>query len=81
MGFQTFDSVFDESYDQELDPDKRIEKIVALCQYLCTVDKSKIYRETESIRQHNYNKFFDKTALSNVVNKTVLGFLEFADRS
>ena len=81
MGFRTFDSVFDESYDQEPDTAKRIEKIVALCQYLCTLDKSKIYRETEAIRQHNYNKFFDKAALSDVVNKTVLGFLEFADRS
>jgi hypothetical protein len=81
MGFRTFDSVFDESYDQESDPAKRIEKLVTLCRYLRTVDKSKIYRETESIRQHNYNKFFDKTALSDVVNETVLGFLEFADRS
>ena len=81
MGFRTFDSVFDESYDQEPDPDKRIDKIVSLCRYLRTVDKSKIYRETQSIRQHNYNKFFDKTALSNSINETVLGFLKFADRS
>jgi hypothetical protein len=81
IGFRTFDSVFDESYDQEPNPDKRIDKIVSLCQYLRTVDKSKIYRETESIRQHNYNKFFDKKALSDAVNKTMLGFLEFADRS
>jgi len=81
MGFCTFDSVFDESYDQEPDPDKRIDKIVSLCRYLRTVDKSKIYRETQSIRQHNYNKFFDNTALSDAVNETVLGFLKFADRS
>jgi hypothetical protein len=81
IGFRTFDSVFDESYDQEPNPAKRIDKIVSLCQYLRTVDKSKIYRETESIRQHNYNKFFDKTALSDAVNKTMLGFLKFADRS
>ncbi len=81
MGFRTFASVFDESYDQELNPNKRIDKIVSLCRYLRTVDKSKIYRETESIRQHNYNKFFDKAALSYAVNETVLGFLEFADRS
>jgi len=80
MGFRTFDSVFDESYDSELDPDKRIEKIVSLCRYLRTMDKSKIYRETESIRQHNYNRFFDNTALSNAVNATVLGFLKLVDR-
>jgi hypothetical protein len=81
MGFRTFDSVFDESYDQEPDPNKRIDKIVSLCQHLRTVDKSKIYRETESIRQHNLNRFYDSAALSNAVNETVSGFLEFADRS
>lgn len=81
MGFRTFNSVFDESYDMEQNPDRRIEKIVSLCRYLRTVDKSKIYRETESIRQHNYNRFFDKTTLSSAVNETVLGFLKFADRS
>ena len=81
MGFRTFDSVFDESYDQEPDPDKRIEKIVSLCRHLRTVDKSKIYRETESIRQHNRDRFYNTTALYDAVNETVLGFLEFADRS
>jgi hypothetical protein len=81
MGFRTFDTVFDESYDQELDPNKRIEKIVSLCRYLRTVDKTKIYRETELIRQHNHNRFYDSTALSNAVNETVLGFLKLVDRS
>jgi hypothetical protein len=81
IGFRTFNSVFDESYDTEQNPDRRIEKIVSLCRYLRTVDKSKIYRETESIRQHNYNKFFDNTALSSAVNETVLGFLKLVDRS
>jgi hypothetical protein len=54
---------------------------VSLCQHLRTVDKSKIYRETESIRQHNRDRFYDTIALSSAVNETVLGFLEFADRS
>ena len=81
MGFRTFDSVFDESYDQEPDPDKRIEKLLSLCRYLRTVDKSNIYRETQSIRQHNLNMFYDSAILSDAVNETVLGFLKFADRS
>jgi hypothetical protein len=68
MGFRTFDSVFDESYDQELDPAKRIEKLVSLCRHLRTVDKSKIYQETADIRQHNYNLFFNKGALSDSIN-------------
>ena len=81
MGFRTFDSVFDESYDLEQNPNKRIEKIVSLCRYLRTVDKSKIYRETESIRQHNLNRFYDSAALSDAVNETVLGFLKLVNRS
>ena len=80
MGFRTFDSVFDESYDEEPDPDRRIEKIVSLCQNLRTMDKSKIYLETESIRKHNRDRFYDTMSLSDAVNKTVSGFLEFADR-
>ena len=81
MGFRTFDSVFDESYDLEIDPDRRIEKIVSLCRHLRTVDKDEIYRETESIRQHNRNRFYDSKALSGTVNETVLGFLKLVDRS
>jgi hypothetical protein len=68
MGFRTFDSVFDESYDQESDPARRIEKLVSLCRHLRTVDKSKIYQETADIRQHNYNLFFNKGALSDSIN-------------
>jgi hypothetical protein len=81
MGFLTFDSIFDESYDLETDPNRRIEKIVSLCQHLITMDKFKIYKETEFIRQHNLNRFYNNIALSDAVNETVLGFLEFADRS
>ncbi len=81
IGFRTFDSVFDESYDQEPEPDKKIEKIVSLCRHLRTVNKSKIYQETEAIRLHNFNRFHDSTALASAVNETVLGFLKFADGS
>ena len=80
MGFKTFDSIFDESYDSEINPNKRIEKLTRLCYHLRTMDKEKIYLESESIRQHNHERFFDITALSNCVDETVLGFLKFADR-
>ncbi len=80
MGFLTFNSVFDESYDLEENPDKRIEKIVSLCCYLKHLDKQKIYEKTQQIRQHNYNHFFNKTALSISVNETVSSFLKFFDR-
>ena len=81
MGFLTFSSVFDESYDLEKNNEKRIKMITELCQTLKTADKQKIYKVTESIRQHNYDRFFNKKALIESINKTVLGFLEFADSS
>jgi hypothetical protein len=59
LGFRTFDTVFDESYDLERDSDKRADKIIDLCKTLITMDKQKLYRDTESIRQHNVDVFFD----------------------
>ena len=34
IGFKTFGNYFDESYDLEQDPEKRINKIVSLCKDL-----------------------------------------------
>lgn len=79
LGFKTFSSVFDESYDDEYDPFKRIKKIVDVCAYLKKLDKQKIYAETEYIRQHNRDWFFKRENLVKNINETVLGFLEFAD--
>jgi hypothetical protein len=80
LGFRTFDVVFDESYDEERDSDKRINKIIDLCKTLKNTDKQKLYRETESIRQHNLELFFNSKELSKSINETVLGFFKFADR-
>jgi len=80
LGFQTFDRFFNESYDNESDSDKRIKKIVELCCSLKTLDKQKIYQETESIREHNRNWFFNREVLIKSINETVLDFLKFADR-
>lgn len=81
MGFKTFSNYFDESYDLELDADKRIDKIVNTCQYLLTQNWRDIYLQTQSLRQHNFNTFFNKEKLSLEINKTLNLFLEFADRS
>jgi hypothetical protein len=81
LGFRTFNNVFDESYDDERDSDKRTNKIIDLCKILKNIDKQKLYRETESIRQHNQKLFFDKKELSKSINETVSGFLKLADRS
>jgi hypothetical protein len=79
IGFKTFGSYFDESYDLEQDPDKRIDKIVALCKDLKTKNWQDIYLQTKALRKHNYDTLFNKEKLSLEINKTLNLFLEFAD--
>jgi len=81
MGFKTFASHFDESYDLELDKDKRINKIVDTCRDLLTRNWQDIYLQTQSLRQHNHDTFFNREKLSIEINKTLNLFLEFVDRS
>lgn len=91
MGFKTFSSCFDESYDLEKDPDLRIDKLATLCQELkdkcddgSVVERGNkkwqdIYLLTQDIRKHNYDTFFNKDKLSLQINKTIDLFLKFAD--
>ena len=79
IGFKTFGSYFDESYDLISDRDKKIDAIVSLCKHLRTVDWQDIYRQTIALRQHNYDTLFNKEKLSAEVNKTLISFTEFFD--
>ena len=81
LGFQTFHSVLDESYDEEQNAGKRIDKIVELCKWLKDQDPVKMYKATESIRKHNAEHFFKESAVKSAVNATVLGLLKFFDSS
>ena len=80
-GFRTFGSYFDESYDLERDPDKRIDKIANLCKELRTINWQDLYLQTQALRKHNYDTLFNKEKLSEQINKTLGLFLEFADSS
>jgi len=84
MGFKTFGNYFDERYDLERDPSKRIDKIVSLCKDL--KDNSKelkhghkkwqdMYLQTKALRQHNYDVFWNDELYERAVQKTVLEFL------
>jgi len=91
MGFKTFGAYFDESYDLEKDKEKRIDKLVSVCEQLkskcdngSVVERGNkkwqdIYLQTQSLRKHNYDTFFNKEKLSVQINKTLELFLEFAD--
>ena len=79
MGFKTFGNWFRESYDLERDSNKKIEKIVDLCKDLKQKNYQDLYLQTKSLRQYNYDHFFNKEKLSLEINKTINLFLEFAD--
>jgi hypothetical protein len=60
-GFQTFDSVFDESYDLETDDLRRIEKVTALLKSLDQMSvrqRHEIHQACLPIVEYNYNHFY-----------------------
>lgn len=59
-GFKTFNSVFDESYDNEIDAATRAWKIIELCKKLKQMDSQELYNKTKEIREHNFKVFFTK---------------------
>jgi hypothetical protein len=91
MGFKTFGNYFDEHYDLEKDAEKRMDALVSLCKHfksLCDdgveVERGNkkwrdIYLQTQALRKHNHDTFFDRQKLSVQINKTLELFLEFAD--
>lgn len=60
-GFQTFGDIWDESYDDELDDNVRIEKIARLLKDLDSKtleEKNKLFRSCYDIVEHNYQHFY-----------------------
>jgi len=61
-GFKTFDGIFDESYDKEIDDRLRIEKVTKLLKELdsMSVDqRQEIHRQCLPIVQHNFDHFYN----------------------
>ena len=61
-GFQTFSSLWDESYDNEHDDTIRLEKIAQLLLELDALpqkEKQKLFHASDDIIQHNYNHFYN----------------------
>lgn len=62
-GFKTFDRWIDESYDDEEDSDRRMEKIVAEIEKLCSLPFSELldmYNKMQEILEYNHNHFYGK---------------------
>ena len=81
MGFRTFNKYFDESYDLEANSRVRAEKIADTCESLLGKNWQDIYLNSKALRKHNKAHFLNKEKLSEQINKQILIFLEFADRS
>jgi hypothetical protein len=60
-GFQTFDGIFDESYDTETDDIRRFEKVTQLLKdlnNLSVAERQQIHQACLPIVEHNYNHFY-----------------------
>ena len=60
-GFQTFDGIFDESYDEEMDDIVRLEKVTKLLKELdnlSVTERQQIHRACLPRVEHNYNHFY-----------------------
>ena len=55
MGFQTFESVWDESYFDADTPKERVDRIVNLCYNLSKLEIAEIHDKTREICEHNYD--------------------------
>ena len=55
VGFQTFGSIIDESYDLEIDDNKRYAMAFEQVKWLCDQPQEEIYEKLKPIAEHNYN--------------------------
>jgi hypothetical protein len=65
LGFETYHSLWDESYDQEHDWLKRFDKIVDLCNNLCDFDWDSHRDQLEKIKHKNQTNFLNLNKLIN----------------
>lgn len=85
-GFRTFGDYWDESYDNEKNPHKRLDKIFELIKNLNKMslkDMTMMLRKMEDILAYNRNHFFNKfpnIILEELMENTSAAFLEYAAR-
>ena len=70
LGYKTFDKWWDESYDSEIDVNKRFVKMVNILEQISEWDMDmcfKIKKEMEETLIHNYKKMFDTTEITKLL--------------
>jgi len=71
LGYKTFDRWWDESYDNEIDINKRFDKIVDILEQISEWDMDKCYeikKEMEDILIHNYKNMFKTNEIYDLFN-------------
>ena len=77
LGFETFDNIFDESYDEETDLQKKCQIIF---ENLKSIRKSEYDRETQRKLQHNHDHFFNQILVESIIEKEIVfPLLEYAN--
>lgn len=71
-GFQTFGDIIDESYDLELDPVKRLKKIIKVMQDIAELpcaEKHRLWAKLQTRAHHNRRRFFSQEFHDHVVGE------------
>jgi hypothetical protein len=55
LGFRTFDSVIDESYDLVKNDTERYTQAFDQVKRLCAMDQAQVYNRIQDVLEHNYN--------------------------
>jgi hypothetical protein len=77
QGFETFDNIFDESYDQEIDFEKRLHIVLENLNRICKEPYSDFTWEK---LKHNHNHFFDETLVKKCIIKEIIEpLIEYAE--
>jgi len=82
-GFQTFGTLWDESYDLELDDDVRLAKIAETLKHIDELPaqcKQKLLQQAGSICEHNYNHFYSG-AFEAILWQELTGVLQELERA
>ena len=77
QGFETFDNMFDESYDQEIDFEKRLHMVV---ENLNNISQTSYSDLTWDKLKHNHNHFFNKQLCEQkIIEEIIQPLLEYAE--
>lgn len=69
LGFETYENLFDESYDNEPDQSKRLDIVV---KNIVEFDQWKYDTVTQQKLQHNYNLYYDAGTISKLVKQGIV---------